>query len=50
MTEYMGKWPSEHRETEKSDHFVVEKIILFPLGWYGDTIFNEPRGYLRNVG
>ena len=38
MKENMGKWPSGHRETEKSGHRLAAEKTLFPRGSYGGMI------------
>ncbi len=38
MTENMGKWPSGHRETEKSGHRRAAENILFYHRLYGSLI------------
>jgi len=38
MMENMGKWPSEHRKTDKSVHRLAAEKTLFPRRWYRSTI------------
>ena len=38
MTEYMDKWPSKHRKTEKSGHRMAAEGVPFSWLWNCGTI------------
>jgi hypothetical protein len=38
MAENIGKWPSGHRKTEKSGHWLAAEKTQFPRRWYGNMI------------
>ncbi len=49
MAEYLDKWPSEHRKTEKSGGRMDAEKSLFPRRWYGGYDLSKPGGHLGNV-